>query len=94
MSKKNDVLIIGAGNLGRTVFAQTIAAKTLKKDDEILINSVGYDPEIMQGIPPVEPTESFQITNHRIDPLPQIAMDGKSNRRNKRKQKRKKNGRN
>lgn len=91
MSKKNDVLIIGAGHTCKTVFEQTTAESVLS-DAPMGIFTV--DPEKMRGIPPVEPTESFQITNHRIDPLPEIAMDGKSNRRNKRKQKRKKNGRN
>lgn len=91
MSKKKDVLIIGAGHTGKTVFAQTIAANSLKEGDEILIISNGCDPGITQGIPPVEPTATFPYTNHRIDPLPEIAADGKSNRRKKRKQKRKKN---
>ena len=91
MDRKKQIGLIGHVHHGRTVFAQTTAQSVLS-DAPMGIFTV--DPEIMQGIPPVEPTESFQITNHRIDPLPQIAMDGKSNRRNKRKQKRKKNGRN
>lgn len=87
MSKKNDVLIIGAGNHGRTVFAQTTAQSVLSDAPMGLFT---VDPGITQGIPPAEPTAIFPYTNHRIDPLPEIAADGKSNRRSRRKQKRKK----